>query len=236
MTADDIQRVAGELFRDDVLRLAVVAPRGHGLGLDEALRLPGDRRGDGLDRSAADRPSQPAPSTDGEEPDAGGPRCASERPADLRVARLHLRPGSQRWPGPSSRRWPAPAARRRGPPRPGRGPLADRRPDRRRRGRRRLHREPAARRRSPSSSPPRRRGARPPERGAPAGRPGASSCADGPLDPVFAGMPRSVVWPTTPAPAVPAAAGAAVAPRRGRPPVALPIPRAGCRRWGGRRR
>ncbi|MEO8230042.1 MAG: pitrilysin family protein [Chloroflexota bacterium] len=41
VTADDIQRVARELFRDDLLRLAVVAPRGHGLGLDRALRLPG---------------------------------------------------------------------------------------------------------------------------------------------------------------------------------------------------
>jgi predicted Zn-dependent peptidase len=39
VTADDVRRVAGELFRDDRLRLAVVAPRGHGLGLDRALRL-----------------------------------------------------------------------------------------------------------------------------------------------------------------------------------------------------
>ena len=41
VTAEDIQRVARELFRDDQLRLAVVAPRGHGLGLERALRLPG---------------------------------------------------------------------------------------------------------------------------------------------------------------------------------------------------
>jgi predicted Zn-dependent peptidase len=41
VTAGEIQRVARELFRDDRLRLAVVAPRGHGLGLDRALRLPG---------------------------------------------------------------------------------------------------------------------------------------------------------------------------------------------------
>ena len=41
VSADDIRRVAGELFRDDVLRMAVVAPRGHGIGLDRALRLPG---------------------------------------------------------------------------------------------------------------------------------------------------------------------------------------------------
>ena len=40
MTAADIQRVAGELFTDERLRLAVVAPRGHGLGLERALRLP----------------------------------------------------------------------------------------------------------------------------------------------------------------------------------------------------
>jgi predicted Zn-dependent peptidase len=40
VSADDVRRVARELFRDDRLRLAVVAPRGHGLGLDRALRLP----------------------------------------------------------------------------------------------------------------------------------------------------------------------------------------------------
>ncbi len=41
VTAVDIRRVAGELFRDDLLRLSVVAPAGHGEGLDAALRLPG---------------------------------------------------------------------------------------------------------------------------------------------------------------------------------------------------
>ncbi len=40
VTAADIQRVATELFTDERLRLAVVAPRGHGLGLERALRLP----------------------------------------------------------------------------------------------------------------------------------------------------------------------------------------------------
>jgi predicted Zn-dependent peptidase len=40
VTAADVRRIAGELFVDDRLRLAVVAPRGHGLGLDRALRLP----------------------------------------------------------------------------------------------------------------------------------------------------------------------------------------------------
>jgi len=40
VTADDVTRVARELIRDDLLRLAVVAPRGHGIGLDDALRLP----------------------------------------------------------------------------------------------------------------------------------------------------------------------------------------------------
>ena len=40
VTADDIRRIAGDLFIDDRLRLAVVAPRGHGLGLERALRLP----------------------------------------------------------------------------------------------------------------------------------------------------------------------------------------------------
>ena len=40
VTAADVRRVAGELFREDRLRLAVVAPRGHGLGLDRTLRLP----------------------------------------------------------------------------------------------------------------------------------------------------------------------------------------------------
>ena len=41
VSAADIRRVAGELFRDDQLRLAVVAPTGHGEGLDAGLRLPG---------------------------------------------------------------------------------------------------------------------------------------------------------------------------------------------------
>jgi predicted Zn-dependent peptidase len=40
VTAADIRRVSQELLREDWLRLAVVAPRGHGLGLDRALRLP----------------------------------------------------------------------------------------------------------------------------------------------------------------------------------------------------
>ncbi len=39
VTAEDIVRVAGTLFREDALRLAVVAPRGHGLDLDRQLRL-----------------------------------------------------------------------------------------------------------------------------------------------------------------------------------------------------
>jgi predicted Zn-dependent peptidase len=37
--AADVQRVAGELFRDDQLRMAVVAPPRHGVALDRALRL-----------------------------------------------------------------------------------------------------------------------------------------------------------------------------------------------------
>ncbi len=41
VTAEDIRRVAAELFRDEVLRLAVVAPARRGRGLDAALRLPG---------------------------------------------------------------------------------------------------------------------------------------------------------------------------------------------------
>jgi predicted Zn-dependent peptidase len=40
VTTDDVQRVAGELVRDESLRLAVVAPRRHGTGLDKVLRLP----------------------------------------------------------------------------------------------------------------------------------------------------------------------------------------------------
>ena len=35
----DVQRVAGELFRDELLRMAVVAPPRHGQQLDRALRL-----------------------------------------------------------------------------------------------------------------------------------------------------------------------------------------------------
>jgi predicted Zn-dependent peptidase len=41
VTADDIRRVAGELFRDDALRLAVVAPPRRGRALERRLRLPG---------------------------------------------------------------------------------------------------------------------------------------------------------------------------------------------------
>ncbi len=36
---EDVQRVAGELFRDELLRMAVVAPPKHGQHLDRALRL-----------------------------------------------------------------------------------------------------------------------------------------------------------------------------------------------------
>jgi predicted Zn-dependent peptidase len=38
--AEDVQRLAGELFRDDGLRMAVVAPARHLRGLDTHLRLP----------------------------------------------------------------------------------------------------------------------------------------------------------------------------------------------------
>ena len=38
--SDDIQALAGRLFRDDLLALAVVAPPGHSAGLESALRLP----------------------------------------------------------------------------------------------------------------------------------------------------------------------------------------------------
>ena len=40
VTAVDVARVARQLFRDDALRLAVVAPAGHGRDLDRLLRLP----------------------------------------------------------------------------------------------------------------------------------------------------------------------------------------------------
>lgn len=40
VTADDIERLASELIRDEVLRLAVVAPPKRGQTLDRALRLP----------------------------------------------------------------------------------------------------------------------------------------------------------------------------------------------------
>ena len=38
--SDDLQRLAGELFRDELLRMAVVAPARHLRGLDARLRLP----------------------------------------------------------------------------------------------------------------------------------------------------------------------------------------------------
>ena len=40
VTAADVQRVAGELFRDDALRLSAVAPARHLRGLERHLRLP----------------------------------------------------------------------------------------------------------------------------------------------------------------------------------------------------
>jgi predicted Zn-dependent peptidase len=40
VTAEDVQRVAGDLVRDEGLRLAVVAPARHLRGLDRHLRLP----------------------------------------------------------------------------------------------------------------------------------------------------------------------------------------------------
>jgi predicted Zn-dependent peptidase len=41
VSVDDVRRVAGDLFRDDALRLAVVAPPRRGRGLAKRLRLPG---------------------------------------------------------------------------------------------------------------------------------------------------------------------------------------------------
>ena len=40
VTAFDVSRLAGQLFRDDALRLAVVAPARSLRGLDRHLRLP----------------------------------------------------------------------------------------------------------------------------------------------------------------------------------------------------
>ncbi len=40
VSAEDVQRVAGDLIRDDALRLAVVAPPHRGTKLDRRLRLP----------------------------------------------------------------------------------------------------------------------------------------------------------------------------------------------------
>jgi predicted Zn-dependent peptidase len=41
VTADDVRRVAGGLFTDDALRLAVVSQRRHARGVERGLRLPG---------------------------------------------------------------------------------------------------------------------------------------------------------------------------------------------------
>jgi predicted Zn-dependent peptidase len=41
VTADDVRRIAVQLFHDEALRLAIVAPAKQGRGLDAALRLPG---------------------------------------------------------------------------------------------------------------------------------------------------------------------------------------------------
>ena len=41
VTVADVRALAGRLFHDDVLRLAVVAPPGKGRSLESTLRLPG---------------------------------------------------------------------------------------------------------------------------------------------------------------------------------------------------
>ncbi len=41
VASDDVQRLSAQLFRDEMLRLAVVAPPRRGRGLERALRLPG---------------------------------------------------------------------------------------------------------------------------------------------------------------------------------------------------
>jgi predicted Zn-dependent peptidase len=40
VTADDVSRIARDLFRDEALRLAVVGPARHARGLERRLRLP----------------------------------------------------------------------------------------------------------------------------------------------------------------------------------------------------
>jgi predicted Zn-dependent peptidase len=40
VSAEDVRRLAGELFRDEGLRLAVVAPARYARGLERRLRLP----------------------------------------------------------------------------------------------------------------------------------------------------------------------------------------------------
>ncbi len=43
VAAEDVQALAGRLFRDDLLRLAVVAPAGKGRNLERTLRIAGPR-------------------------------------------------------------------------------------------------------------------------------------------------------------------------------------------------
>jgi len=43
VAAEDVQALAGSLFRDDLLRLAVVAPAGKGRNLERTLRIAGPR-------------------------------------------------------------------------------------------------------------------------------------------------------------------------------------------------
>ena len=121
-----VQRVAAELFRDDGLRLAAVAPARHLRGLDARLRLPAMTEAD-------DRPATPAVAA----------VDAPSRGADLVLAGLHLRMGSLvARPGRARDAGRQRRPRRAGCRRPRRGALADRRPRRRRRRRR-----PAPRRR-----------------------------------------------------------------------------------------
>ena len=109
VSAADVHRVAGELFRDDrapARRRRAARPRARPRPARSGCRA--DRHGDGIDRSSrrtprASRRRRRAEPASGPGRDRRPSPEPADRPAELRVARLHLRTGSLR-PGPGRAR------------------------------------------------------------------------------------------------------------------------------------
>ena len=192
-----------EALHDRVLTLdeALAASRRDGRRTSSARRRAVPRRGAAAGgRRAGAAPARPRapPAAAGMTPGRRRPRGPPPRAGSpaLRLARVHLRLGLAAA-GPRGARGPAPGAARSTTrrSRPRRGALADRRPRGRRRGGDGLPRGGGSDDASRCASRPRRRGrsAGPARRGGSPDR--AIEPTGGSLDPLFAGMPRSAIWP-----------------------------------------